>query len=144
MEHMHTVSKPTDTILYTEVVAVVGILPTNVFHIPSRHLRKQKVCAKWIAHVLLSIAHFQLWHRERERERERERDTFLHCVLRVNKSWACSFDLKLKQRDVLKVMYIMFTCQRLVLYHPIPPCTMINGAYYVVWGDNVSSSLNQE
>jgi len=21
---------------------------------------------------------------------------------------------------------------------------MINGAYYVVWGDNVSSSLNQE
>ena len=45
LEHMHCIS-------CMAISMEVRISPASVYHIPTSSLEKQKVCAKWIPHIL--------------------------------------------------------------------------------------------
>jgi histone-lysine N-methyltransferase SETMAR len=119
---------------------------------PHQQLGEKKICAKWIPHmlnddqramrVLLANTHLQRWRNEG--------NAFLDPILTVDESWMHSFDPQLKQQNAewcapmsprkkiarcsqgaLKVMHVMFLSQNgLVLDHPVPVGTTVNGRYY--------------
>jgi hypothetical protein len=70
----HAVLRCINSILYKPVAVEVGIPPGSGFCFLIEHLKKQKICAKFIPHVLnndqcfmyvfLSTTHIQCWKRE--------------------------------------------------------------------------------
>jgi hypothetical protein len=122
----------------------------SVYHILTNSLGKRKVCAKWIPHMLnddqramhiLTNTHLQLWRNEG--------NAFLDRILMVDKSWLHSVDPQLRHnaewhapvsprkkiarcsQGALKVMHVMIFSQNgLVLNHPLPVGTTVNGPYY--------------
>jgi hypothetical protein len=81
----------------TAIATEVRISPASVYCILTNSLGKQKVCAKWIAHVLnndqramhvLTTTHLQHWRNEG--------NAFLNCILTVDESWMHSFDPQMK------------------------------------------------
>ena len=74
MEQMKSVSECTHSISRVATAKEVGISPADVYHILTNSLGKQKVCAKWIPHVLndepttmhviLASTHLQNWRNE--------------------------------------------------------------------------------
>jgi hypothetical protein len=92
--------------------------------------------------VLLTNTHLQRWRNEG--------NAFLDHILTVDESWMHSFDPQLKQQNAewrastsprkkiawhsqgsLKVMHVMFFSRNgIVLGHPMPVGTTVNGRYY--------------
>jgi hypothetical protein len=152
VKQLKSVLEGTCSISCTAIVTEVGISPASVYHIPTNSLRKRKFFAKWIPHVLnddqramrvlLTNTHLQRWRNEG--------NAFLDHILMADESWMHSFDPQLKRQNAewqapmaprkkiarhsqgaLKVMHIMFFSQNgLVLDHPMPIGTTVNGPYY--------------
>jgi hypothetical protein len=107
-----------------------------------KSLRKVLNDAQRAMRVLLANTHLQLWRNEC--------NAFLDRILMIDESWMHSFDPQMKTQNaewcapmllrkkiarhsqgVLKIMPVMFFSRNgLVLDHPVPIGTTVNGPYY--------------
>jgi len=95
MEQVKSVPESTRSISRVAIAKEVGISPADVYHILTNSLGKQKVCAKWISHVLndepIASTHLQNWRNEG--------NAFLDRNVTADESWMHSFDPQLKQEN---------------------------------------------
>jgi len=77
----------------------IGISPADVYHTLTISLEKEKVCAKWIPHVLNDepTAMHVLLSSTHLLNRRNEGNAFLDSNVTADESWMHSFDPQLKQ-----------------------------------------------
>jgi histone-lysine N-methyltransferase SETMAR len=150
-KQVKSVIEGTRSISCTAIATEVGISPASVYRIRTNSLRKRKVCAMWIPHMLNDDqrAMCLLLANTRQQHRRNEGNAFLNRILTVDESWMHSFDPQLKQQNAewratsqrkkiarrsqgaLKVTHVMFFSRNgLVLDHSVPVGTTVYGPYY--------------
>lgn len=136
-----------------ELASEIGVSSSSIHIILTDKLKKRKIAAKWIPHVLTDQ---QLNDRMRIcashlRRYRREGNSFLHRIIAGDETWARSFEPELKSQSAqwldrgdprpskairspsrVKSMHIVFfDVQGLLIDHAVPPGTTVTGNYYI-------------